>query len=123
MTNKAHTLLRKDFDSNIREIFGIDLSPDDFPDVNLEDTPLYEMYEDDTTDVEGGLTNNTEDDEDPAMDTGLYRKVPTPEVNYKYENASIILPRGNSYAREKFIGQKIDADENTIGRTSDNPIT
>ena len=62
-------------------MFGPDISPDYFPDVNLEDTPLYEMYEDDTTDVGGGLAVNTEDDEGPDMATGLDRKVPTPEVN------------------------------------------
>ena len=39
------------------------------------------MYEDDTTDVGGGLAVNTEDDEGPDMATGLDRKVPTPEVN------------------------------------------
>ena len=39
------------------------------------------MYEDETTDVESGLAGNTKDDEEPAMDTGLYCEVPTPEAN------------------------------------------
>ena len=43
-TNQTRILLRKEFDSNIKDRFGPDISPDDFPDVNLEDTPLYEMY-------------------------------------------------------------------------------
>ena len=33
--------------------------------------------------MEGGLVGNTEDDEDPYMDTGFYREVPMPEVNDK----------------------------------------
>ena len=41
-------------------MFGPDVSPDNFPDVNLEDTPLYKIYKDDTTDVEGGFSFNTE---------------------------------------------------------------
>ena len=48
-------MLRKEFDTNINNKFGPDVSLYDFSDVNLEDTPLYEMYEDDTTVVEGGL--------------------------------------------------------------------
>ena len=64
------------------------------------------MYEDDTTDVEGGLSGNVEDDEDPVMATGLYREVPTPESNENYVNASVVLPIGNSYAIWKFIVRK-----------------
>ena len=33
-----------------------------------------------------------------------------------------MLPRGNSYARGKFIGWKRDVDGNSVGRTNDNPI-
>ena len=33
-----------------------------------------------------------------------------------------MFPRGNSYARGNFIGRKIDADGNSVGRTNDNPI-
>ena len=33
--------------------------------------PLYEMYEDNATDAEGGLEGKTEDDEYPDMATGL----------------------------------------------------
>ena len=65
--------MRKDFDSNIKDRFGTDILPDDFPGVNLEDTPLYDMHGDDTTDVKGGLEGNNEDDEDPAKATGLDR--------------------------------------------------
>ena len=105
-TNQAHILLRKEFNNNIKDRFGPDVSPEMFPDINLEDTILYEMYEDDTTDMEGGLSGNTEDYEDPSMDTGLCRKVPTPELNVNYVNALVMLSRGNSYAREKFIRRK-----------------
>ena len=57
--------LRKVFDNITRERFGPEISPDDFPDVNLEDTPLYDIYEDDTTDCEGGLPGKSEDNETP----------------------------------------------------------
>ena len=68
-SNQVHISFRKDFDNSIRKIFGPYISPDDFPDVNLEDTPLYYMYEDDTMDMEGGLSEKTEGNEIPVMDT------------------------------------------------------
>ena len=54
---------------------------------------MYEMYEDDTIDVEGILEGDTEDYEDPAMDNVLYREVTTPESNDNYVNALVMLPR------------------------------
>ena len=80
------------------------------------------MYDNHTTDVEGGLEGNTEDDEDPAMSTELYRDFPTPEENDNYVNASLMLPRGNIYARGKVIERKIDTDGNVVGRSNDNLI-
>ena len=77
-SNQDHIALRKEFDNSKRDRFGPYISPDDFTDVNLEDTPLYYMYEDYTTDAEGGVAGKTEDDKDPVMDTGLDREVPTP---------------------------------------------
>ena len=71
MFNQAHISLRKEFDNSIREIFGPDIYTDDFPDVNLEDTPLYDMYEDDNADLEGVVADNSEDDDIPVMVTGL----------------------------------------------------
>ena len=49
MENQAHLSLREDFDNNIKERFGTGVSPDDFPGISLEDTPLLLMYENDTT--------------------------------------------------------------------------
>ena len=74
--NQAHMLLRKGFNNSTREIFGPKFSPDEFPDVNKEDTPLYDMYEGDTTDAEGGLEGKIEDDEIPVTDNGLEYQVP-----------------------------------------------
>ena len=56
------------------------------------------------------------------MAIGLYREVPTLEVNENYVNSSVMFPRGNSYARGKVIGRKRDADGNAVGRTNYNPI-
>ena len=36
------------------------------------------MYEDDTTDAEGGFSDKSEEDEIPVMDTGLDFQVPMP---------------------------------------------
>ena len=121
-SNQTHVSLRKEFDNSIRDKLGTKNSPDNFIDVNLEDTPLYEMYEDDTADAEGGFTGNTEDDEEPVIDTELDREVPDPEVNDNYVNASVMLTRGNIYDRGKVMGRKIDADGNEVVRTNDNPI-
>ena len=117
-SNQAHIPLREEFNNIIRERFRPEILPDDFPDVNLEDMPLHDMYEDNTTYVEGGLAGNTEDKNTPAMDTGLDREFPMPEVNNNYVNSSVMLPRGNSYARWKVIRRKRDADGNTIGRSN-----
>ena len=100
----------------------LEISPDNFPDVNLEDTPLYEMYEDDKTDAKGSMAGNTEDDEETVMSTGLDRDIPTPEVNEKYVDTSVMLPIGNIYAIGKFIAQKRDAYWNSVGRINNNPI-
>ena len=56
------------------------------------------------------------------MANGLYREVSTPEVNENYVNTSVMLSRGNSYAREKFIGHKKDTYGSDVGRGTDNPI-
>ena len=111
--------MRKFFDSNIDNRFEPDISPDNFSDVNLEDTPLYEIYEDDTTDVGGGLAGKTEDYEDPSMANGFYREVRMPEINDNHVNASVMLPRGNSYDRVKVVGREKGADGNAVGRTND----
>ena len=36
-----------------------DISPDDFPNFSLEDTPLYEIYGEDTKDAGVGLAGKT----------------------------------------------------------------
>ena len=46
----------------------------------------------------------------------------TPEENDNYVNASVMFPKGNSYARWKVIGQKLHAYGNAVGRSYDNPI-
>ena len=39
-SNQALISLRKEFDNSIRDKLGPDILPDEFPDVNLEDTTL-----------------------------------------------------------------------------------
>ena len=55
-------------------------------------------------DAKGGLTGKTEEDENPVMATGLYRGLPTHEVNDNYVDDSVMFPRRNIYARGKVIG-------------------
>ena len=43
-------------------------------------------------------------------------------MNKNYVKTSVILPRGNNYARGKSIGQKIYADWNSVRRRNNNPI-
>ena len=113
-SNQVNISLSKDFDNSIRETFRPDISPDDFIDVSLEDTPLYEMYDDDTTDAEVSLADKSKEDEIPVMATGLEHQVPTLEVDDSYVNSSVILPRFNTYARGKVIRHKMDAIVNAI---------
>ena len=80
------------------------------------------MYEDINTDAEGGLTDIPEDNETFIVDNGLYQDIPMPEVNNNYVNASVMLARGNTYARGNIIGHKRDADRNAIERPNYNPI-
>ena len=68
-SNQVHISLRKHFYNSTREIFGPDILPYEFPDVNLEDTPMYDMYENDTTDAEGDLVDKMEDNEIPLVST------------------------------------------------------
>ena len=48
--NSAHISRKETFDKNISVKLGPDVPPDDFPEINLEDTPLYDLYEDDHKD-------------------------------------------------------------------------
>ena len=68
------------------------------------------------------MTGKTEDYENPVMATGLYRDLPTPKLNDKYVNASVMFPRGSSYANGKVIGRKRDADGNSVGSKNGNSI-
>ena len=43
-SNLAHISLRNEFYISIRDRYGTDISPYDFPYINLEGTPLYYMY-------------------------------------------------------------------------------
>ena len=79
-SNQAHTSLKKELNNITREIFGPDISPDDFPDVNLKDMPIYDMYEENDTHAEGGLSSNSEYYEILVMANGLDCEFPTPEV-------------------------------------------
>ena len=51
LTNQAHVKLREEFDEAIGDMFGSDCTPEDFPDVALEDTPHYNKFDDVNNDL------------------------------------------------------------------------
>ena len=59
MSNQSHILTRNQSDNSTRDKLVPDISPDDFPNFSLEDTPLYEIYGEDTTDAGVGLAGKT----------------------------------------------------------------
>ena len=100
---------RREFDKKIEEKLGPKAVADDFEDMNMEETPVFEKYEDD--EVEG------------TPDEPLEELEPTPDLSTDvYLNASIVLPRGDKLARGKVVRRKRDVDGNPIGRENQNPI-
>jgi hypothetical protein len=137
-TNAAHVSRRVEFNHNIQDKFGPETSPDDFPDLNIPNTPEHNNFDD--VDYAGrddewvkrwraftgnglanGLTGDA-DDELPTPSLGIDGKLPTPEADDNYVNASLMLPRGNALARGTMIGQKRDARGDPIGNANTNPI-
>ena len=45
VANHAHIALCEEFDESIGHKFGADCTPEDFPDVALEDTPHYNKFD------------------------------------------------------------------------------
>ena len=133
--NQAHIKLREEFDEAIGNMFGADCTPEDFPDVALEDTPHYNKFDDVNVDLchqdkewlerwrkFTGEGSDDTDDEDPWVITGIDSEVPTPEVNDQYLGASILLPRGSTSARGKVKSRKRNSDGNLVGRADPNPV-
>ena len=97
------------------------MSTEKSPDINIEDMPLYDLYEDEHNDSKVQPVV-PEDKETPTPATGLDTEVPTPEADVNYVNTSIILPRGSKFSRGRVIGRKRDVDGNPTGRANTNPI-
>ncbi len=122
--NVAHVLRRVEFDLNIQDKFGPETTPDDFPNLNIPDTPEHDNFND--VDYAGqddkwvkcwhaftgdglvdGLTSNA-DDEIPTPSLGVDVELPTPEAGDNYVNASLMLPPRNLLAHGTVIGRKCD---------------
>ena len=101
--NLARICMREKFDKNNAEIYGTDATTDNFTKINLEDTPYFELYEENNGD---GLTVVSYDEETNQHAIGIYHKIPTPEFSDNYVNDSVIFPRENSFTRGKVIGRK-----------------
>jgi len=134
--NAVHVCRRVKFDLNILNKFGPETTPDDFPDLDILDTPELNNFDD--VDYAGqddewvkrwhaftgdGL-NGDADDEIPTPSLGVDVELPMPEAGDNYVNASLMLPHGNSLARGTVISQKRDARGSPIGNanTNANPI-
>ena len=112
LVNVVHVCTRTEFDVSILDKFGPEVHPDDFPDLDLPDTPEHNNFDD--VDFEGrdeewvkcwhtfiGMeedNTNGIDDEDPFPSLGSDISLPTPEHGNNYVHASVMLPRGNSFA-------------------------
>ena len=138
LANAAHVCRRIEFDLNILDKFGPETTPDDFPDLDIPDTPELNPFDD--VDYAGrddewvkrwraftgdGLTGDSDDDADdemPSPSLGVDVTLPTPEAGDNYVNASLMLPRGNSLARGTVIGRKRDSRGDPIGNANANPI-
>jgi hypothetical protein len=51
VVNQAHIKLWEEFDEAIGHKFGADCTPEDFPDIALEDTPHYNKFDDVNVDL------------------------------------------------------------------------
>ena len=119
-TNVAHVLRRVKFNHNIQGKFGPKTSLDDFPDLNIPNTPEQDNFDDvnyagrddkwvkrwRTFTGDGladGLTSDA-DDKPPTPSLGVDGKLRTPEAGDNYVNASLMLPRGNALAHRTVIG-------------------
>ena len=135
LANQAHIKLREEFDEAIGHKFGADCTPEDFPDVALEDTPHYNKFDDVNVDLRyqdkewlerwrkfTGDEPDDMDDEDPWVVTGTDSEDTTPEIGDQYLGASILLPRGSVNVRGKVKSRKRNSDGNLVGVANSNPI-
>ena len=104
--------MRDIFDRDIAEIYGRDTTPDNFPEINLEYAPDFVLYEDYPG---GGMSVGRYEEKNPKSATKPECKIPTPEADGNYANASFMLSRVNSFACGKSIGWKTYADGNPTG--------
>ena len=79
--------LRRDFDKKIEDNLGPKVVVKDFDDINMEETPTFEMYG--HNDVVEVTPDKLPEDLEPTPDFSAY----------VYLNASIVLPRGDKMDR------------------------
>ena len=100
----------RDFDNNIGEDLGPKAKVKYFDDMNIEETPTLEMYDNDDG-IEVTPDELTEDLE------------PTPDFSTDvYLNSPIVLPREENMDRGEVVSWKQDVYGKPIGRENVNPI-
>ena len=105
----VHIAQCNEFEESIAEMWGAHCTPEDFPDVALEDTPHYNQFDAVNIDLrhqdkewlerwqkftvltEGEGSPDGMDDTDLWVISGIVNKVPTPETGHNYLGASILL--------------------------------
>ena len=107
---------RDEFNASIAQKWGPDCTPEDFPDVALEDTPHYNQFDAVNIDLwhqdkewlerwrkfvgltKGEGSPDGMDNKDPWVVMGIDTGIPTPEAGDNYLGASILLARGPTCA-------------------------
>ena len=100
---------RDQFMARVYKRLGSQVLPRELEDIELENTPQYDSYEDET---ESGQTFSQ-----PAEELQ-----PMPEVTDHYIEAEILLPRGDQLVRGNVVAWSHDARRSIMGRAHTNPI-
>ena len=95
--------------ARVYERLGSHVLPRELEDLGLEDTPQYDLYEDETQNEQTF----------PQLAEELE---PMPEVGDLYIGAEILLPRGDQMARGHVVARSRDANGNVMGRSHTIPI-
>ena len=63
-----------------------------------------------------------EDTDSPIQESSPEKILPTPEINDKFFNMEIMLPRGDEMAMGQVTKRSHDSDGNPLGTAHENPI-
>ena len=109
IADKDETDVQEQFVTRVYERLGSWVLPRKLEDIGLENTPQYDLYEDET--------------QNKQMFSQLTEKLqPMPEVKDHYIGTEILLPRGDDMTRGNVGAYSHDANGNVMGRAHTYPI-